>query len=226
VKATASVIIWDWNGTIVEDVAHAVSVLNCMLAKRDLRPVDIDEHRKAFGEPFIDYYRSLGFDFGVDSFESLCEEFAACYHERFSCCELRQGVRRALARFDELRMVQYLITSSEEQKIKGYASHHGLSHFFAAIRGAVDRLAGGKLEMAQELLKNAAGGEAVFIGDLVQDYDIATSLGARCILVAGGHQSRERLASCKGALIVSSLEEVADIIEGDSMGDLFKQTNP
>lgn len=221
-KAANEIVVWDWNGTIVADVEHAVRILNRMLAKRALPSVDIEMHRDAFGAPLIEYYRELGFDFGTDSFESLCEEFATLYQESFSRCELRQGVLEVLKRFKGLGIAQYLLSSSEERQIVNHVSHHKLSHYFSAIKGRTDRLAGGKMEMARELLSACDGSKAIFIGDLVQDYEMAMAFGARCVLVADGHHSHERLALCKGALIVPSFEALAEKIGDDSTGPLFR----
>ena len=57
-------VIWDFNGTILDDVAAGIASVNKMLSDRSLPTIKDKEHyRKIFRFPIIEYYRSLGFDF-------------------------------------------------------------------------------------------------------------------------------------------------------------------
>ena len=57
-------VIWDFNGTILDDVAAGIASVNKMLSDRGLPTIKDEEHyRKIFRFPIIEYYRALGFDF-------------------------------------------------------------------------------------------------------------------------------------------------------------------
>ncbi len=45
------------------------------------------------------------------------------------------------------------------------------------------------------------------IGDTIHDNEVAAELGIRCVLVAGGHQSENRLRST-GTFVISRLKEL------------------
>ena len=53
-------IIWDWNGTLQNDVLAAVAGINFLLEQRGMPLVDIQKHRELFSFPARNYYIALG----------------------------------------------------------------------------------------------------------------------------------------------------------------------
>ena len=68
-------IIWDWNGTLLNDGWLFVEVMNIVLKRRKMKPITLDSYREIFRFPVKDYYMKLGFDFEKESFESSGLEF-------------------------------------------------------------------------------------------------------------------------------------------------------
>jgi phosphoglycolate phosphatase len=64
-------IIWDWNGTILDDFQLCVEIINGMLIKRNMPTITKDEYSDIFDFPVKKYYKRIGFEFHKDSFESL-----------------------------------------------------------------------------------------------------------------------------------------------------------
>ena len=57
-------IIWDFNGTLFDDVEAGINSVNDMLSERGLKTLeDKEDYRKVFKFPIIEYYKDLGFDF-------------------------------------------------------------------------------------------------------------------------------------------------------------------
>ena len=56
-------IIWDWNGSIVDDAWLFVDLMNVVLKKRGLPKISIADYQETFCFPLEDYYKKLGFDF-------------------------------------------------------------------------------------------------------------------------------------------------------------------
>ena len=53
-------IIWDWNGTLLDDLDVSMDALNSILTKEQLPLVlDKDEYRKYFQFPVIEYYKKV-----------------------------------------------------------------------------------------------------------------------------------------------------------------------
>ena len=65
-------VIWDWNGTLLDDAWLCVDVMNGMLSKRGLPLITLEIYRNIFDFPVRDYYLKLGYDFDNESFEMVC----------------------------------------------------------------------------------------------------------------------------------------------------------
>ena len=50
-------IIWDWNGTLINDAWLFVDVMNNILQKRDMHIITIKKYRDIFGFPIKNYYK-------------------------------------------------------------------------------------------------------------------------------------------------------------------------
>ena len=61
--------IWDWNGTLVDDTLLFVDIMNGVLQNRNLDGINIQDYREVFDFPVKDYYTKLGFNFTEEPFE-------------------------------------------------------------------------------------------------------------------------------------------------------------
>ncbi len=82
-------VIWDWNGTLFDDVELVVDIMRGMLARRDLGEFDVERYRELFTFPVRDYYARVGFDFEREPFEELAVEFIDAYVSRWRDYSLR-----------------------------------------------------------------------------------------------------------------------------------------
>ena len=64
-------IIWDWNGTLINNIWLVVEIMNKMLKKRNMPGIDSKKYREIFDFSVTKYYSKLGFDFSDKSFEKL-----------------------------------------------------------------------------------------------------------------------------------------------------------
>ncbi|MBN2352282.1 MAG: hypothetical protein JXD23_06910 [Spirochaetales bacterium] len=55
-------VVWDWNGTLLNDMEACIRSMNLMLENRSLPPIDFETYRNVFTFPVIDYYRAVGID--------------------------------------------------------------------------------------------------------------------------------------------------------------------
>lgn len=82
-------VIWDWNGTLLDDAELCVEVMNDVLTRRQLAPLTAETYAAAFRFPVREYYRELGFDFERETFEVIGTEFIAGYSAGEARCGLR-----------------------------------------------------------------------------------------------------------------------------------------
>ena len=75
-------LIWDFNGTIMDDVKAGIDSVNQMLSERSLPIIpSVEAYRDIFDFPIEEYYRSLGFDFVK---ASLCNLTTCPWHPQHS----------------------------------------------------------------------------------------------------------------------------------------------
>lgn len=191
-------ILWDWNGTLLDDTRAAANAINAMLRRRGLPEITMADYRRRFGFPVRRFYEQIGFKLETEDWDALAEE----YHRLFRG-DSEQGLRTdARAALDAVRARgagQSILSALREDLLKADIAKAGITDYFDRIYG-VDNLDGAtKIARGHELMAalRLKGPEAVMIGDSLHDVESAVALGARCVLVAGGHQSAERLqAAC------------------------------
>jgi phosphoglycolate phosphatase len=202
-------IIWDWNGTLLDDSWLAVRVMDNMLTKRDLPGLTLERYQEVFDFPVQDYYARVGFDFNLESFELLGMEFINHYNNLHFECGLRPFAKETLRKFQDAGLKQYVLSARKHDSLGEEMKYHGISHYFENFMGLSDIYANGKIELGKLLFQTHQINpkKAVLIGDTVHDTETANALGIDCILVEGGHQSAQRL-KMENARIFKTLEEI------------------
>lgn len=202
-------IIWDWNGTLMDDAWLCNEIMNGMLARRGLAAVTLAQYGEIFDFPVRDYYQRAGWDFSIVPFETLSDEFIAEYIRRLTECPLREGAEQALSRAAQAGLTQSVLSAAKQSLLEQLAAHYDLTAHFESLHGINDHHAGGKLEMAKSWLARSGRdpGMMLLVGDTVHDHEVAQELGVDCVLVYSGHMSRARLEAT-GARVVDTLDQI------------------
>lgn len=208
------IVIWDFNGTIIDDVSLGISAVNTLLAKRSL-PIlgSADEYRAKTTFPIIDYYRTLGFDFDAEPYEIIAHEWVALYRAGEKDCPACPGAVEAIRMLSDAGIEQAILSASEREMLLGSLRRMGLDSCFGKIFAQDNVYAAGKLGAAAEMAKKLEGKRAVMLGDTPHDCEAARIMGADCILFTGGHGKYSDLVSCNVPL-VDDLRQAAQIILG------------
>ena len=207
-------IIWDWNGTLFDDVSTGPAILNAMLMKRGKPPLqDLAHYREIFRFPVEDYYRAAGLDFSRETFASMAEDYFALYPIESQNCGLMEGTAEALSAFRAAGFSQNILSASEQGLLERQLKKFGIERYFSHVIGQADGYAVGKTQRGLQWLREEgiSPQSCLLIGDTDHDAETAAKLGCRCLLVSCGHQSRERLQAT-GAPVVDSLREAANLI--------------
>jgi len=191
-------IIWDWNGTLFDDVNWCIECKNGMLAKRGLPTMqDVNAYHDVFCFPIIQYYRNIGFDFQQEPFEELAREYIALYHANTSGnCKLHANAKSVLTDIHNSGITQCVLSASKISNLSSQMSEFDIDDYFDEILGLSDIYAKSKVDIGMDYMARKNITNALLIGDTVHDYEVATALGADCVLIPNGHQSRKALLSC------------------------------
>lgn len=210
-KERYSHVIWDWNGTLFDDVNWCIKIINIMLAKRGIKTLcGISEYQKAFCFPIIQYYRNVGFNFDKEPFEDLAKEYITLYHsEKSGNCRLYPNTKTVLAAIREKCISQIILSASETSNLLSQISEFNIIGYFDEILGISDIYAKSKIETGLDYISRKKVNRAILIGDTKHDFEVSKALGVDCILIPNGHQNRETLLSCN----VPVLEDISYVID-------------
>lgn len=210
-------IVWDFNGTLLDDIQAGIDAVNVMLERRGLAMIDsVEAYRQLFCFPIIDYYAKLGFDFEKeDYYKVLAPEWVAMYLENYKHSTLTPNAKQTLSALKALGYEQTLLSATELGMLKGQLAELGLDGYFAEIWGLDNIHAGGKVDRAMAWRKAHPDAVALFVGDTVHDFEVASAASADCVLYCGGHQSHKQLRMC-GCPIVADLGELLALLSAQS----------
>ncbi len=208
-------IIWDWNGTLLDDVGAALASVNDMLEKRGMPLIDLARYRECIGVPIRKFYERV-FNLENENYDLMIKEYNIGYARYAAACGLSDGAREALAYFSEKGARQVIVSSSHTDIVRSGVERLGIGEYFDEILGARDYLAASKTQRAVDYLhrSGAENGTVLVVGDLEHDAETAAEIGADCVLLASGHEVPERLAKAD-ALVVDSLREIFSPISGE-----------
>jgi phosphoglycolate phosphatase len=205
-------VIWDWNGTLLDDVDCCVDTLNGLRAARQLAPIAREEYRERFGFPVRAFYEGIGFAFADDAeFAALSHEFIAAYQTRAAQMRLTPGAHELLAALGKRGLGHVVVSAMEGRLLGQMLRTYGLHPLLAGHHGRDDLSAGSKVEHGIAAVRRMGldPRELVVVGDTLHDHELGEAIGCPAILYAGGHQTRARLSRA-GAVVVDALGDVAD----------------
>ena len=204
-------IIWDWNGTLLDDTWLCVEGINKSLEKRSLQTITKEIYRKVFSFPVEDYYERLGFDFKKEPFEVAGDEFVAYYAKCFHKVKLHKQVSSALGALEIAGFSQSILSAGKQEYLDQWVKVHGLSEYFMIIRGIDNQYARGKIELGISFIKELPyeKDEIIMVGDTVHDSDVADAMGIDCLLIDHGHMGNKKLKATSRK-VFSNIEQVRD----------------
>lgn len=202
-------IIWDWNGTILNDVDLCVELINELLRERNIKTISKEDYKSIFTIPVKNYYAAIGFDFEKESFEIVGKKWIDEYERRKFECNTYPGVVEVMNKIKSLGIGQSILSAYSQHTLDEMTAHFGLTKYFSHIVGLDNVYAAGKLHLGQQLIKKLGNrkGETLMIGDTEHDYEVANEMGADCILLSGGHYDRKRLEKL-GVPVLDSISEL------------------
>ncbi|MFF5175325.1 HAD family hydrolase [Micromonospora sp. NPDC000089] len=187
-------LVWDWNGTLLDDLDLVVRATNVAFASAGGPTVDADEHRVRFRRPIADYYAEmLGRAVDDEAFGRLDRIFHDAYRAGLTSCALAADATTAIAAWPGS---QSLLSMWFHDELVPTVHTYGLTDHFTRIDGLRAAVGGGpKAEwLAKHLAElGLAGHQVVLIGDSADDADAARSVGAACVLYTGGLSDPARL---------------------------------
>lgn len=202
-------VVWDWNGTLFDDVDLCFDCVNKLLMKYEQKNLcDMNHYKDIFGFPIQDYYVKAGFDFSKYAYEKLAVEYMEDYMNRWKSCSLQKDAIDALNYVHEHGMKQVILSASQIENLKTQVDFFPIKTYLDDLYGIQNIYAKSKIDLAKQLKKDYPDDILFFIGDSLHDIEVADSIGCECICVTCGHQSLQQLQNGNCVIKETLLESV------------------
>ncbi|MDG1139730.1 MAG: HAD hydrolase-like protein [Opitutales bacterium] len=206
-------IIWDWNGTVIDDARLCVQILNDELLKRGLPVINLEFYQENFSFPVNLFYKKIGLPSMGIRYEELNLVFITQYKKYCYFCNLHADVQFVLNKLTNAGVAQSVLSAGKETDIIEFVKYFKLLHCFSTISGVRNIRASGKKEISESHRQKirCSTDKILLIGDTVHDLEIADHLGIDCILFSNGHNSHDVLLA-KTSRVINSYEKLLQFI--------------
>lgn len=212
-------IVWDWNGTLFDDLDVVVRSVNHGLEGFGAVPIDLDGYRSHYTRPVKVFYdRLVGRELTPDEWATVDRVFHDAYRSALDEARLTADAAEALSKVATGGHTQSLLSMFPHQDLIPLVERIGISDFFDRIDGLTSGSPGDlKAAYLEVHLRNIIAGEdprsVVVIGDTPDDAIAASHVGARPILYDGGSHHRSDLEAT-GAEVASTLMAAVEMALG------------
>ncbi|MER8044188.1 HAD hydrolase-like protein [Streptomyces sp. NPDC094032] len=210
-------LVWDWNGTLLDDIGAVIGATNAAFAELGLEPITLERYRELYTVPVPKFYeRLMGRLPTSEEWTVMDGAFHRHYWQRAEGCGLTAGAAELLAGRQASGFTQSLLSLAPHEELLPLVRRHGIAERFLRVDGRVDRSTDGKsANMVRHLaaLEGVPAERVVVIGDAADDAVAAAHVGARAVLYTGGSHSRASLERV-GVPVVDSLAEAVAVAEG------------
>ncbi len=205
-------VLWDWNGTLLNDAPILWGIFNELMRDYGYGTISFERYQEIYRHPVREMYEDVGFDLSRHSFDEVALKWHDLYRGRMASVSLHDDVVPALTFLSQRGSRQAVLSALPQGLLQDVVRAHGVASFFEEVRGLSDHHAVGKVDVGRVLVERLGidGAEVTVIGDSSHDAEVAQAIGAKCLLVARGAESRRRLK----AHGVPVLDSFADIVEG------------
>lgn len=210
-------IIFDFNGTILDDLDICYNLLNEMLILKDHKPVSLDTYLHIFTFPVYDYYKKAGFNFEKepkDDFKELSKYFYDKYYSNFHTLKVFDDVYSFLKNYHN-KYNLYILSATNKSDLDRIISDLNMQDFFKDLIGTKDIYGKAKLDVAIDYFKanKIDFSKTMFIGDTLHDNDIAKYFNATSVLISRGHQSKDVLIKGNPDYIFDNMNQVIELLK-------------
>lgn len=214
-------LVWDWNGTLFDDLEIVVESVNASLALFDAGPIDADGYRAHYRRPITLFYEDLlGRPVSGDEYTEIDRVFHRNYHDALHRADLTADARAAVAAAAQSEASQSVLSMWWHDRLVPMVRRLRLEPHMLAVdghRGAPgetkDQHLAHHVTQLLALFPALERSEMVVIGDITDDADAALAAGVRCILYDGGSQPRGMLAATGVPVADTLLETVSLALE-------------
>lgn len=193
-------LIFDWSGTLVDDLGPVIEATNAVLGKYDIKPLDREGFRRRFRLPYQEFYTDILPHVPLDELEA---HFRPAFDSAVTPVTVLPHAREKLEWCTALGIRTFVLTSMDTLAFERQMDDFSLrGHFEATYSGVLD-----KREVIHKILETHSldPAETAFVGDMTHDVETAHHGGIASIAVLTGYNHPEILAKVRPDITVPDL---------------------
>ncbi len=208
-------LIWDWNGTLFDDLHIVVDAVNASLAAiASGMTIDADDYRDHYQRPVRAFYDAmLERPITNDEWATINVSFHDAYMDLVPLAEPTSDAVGATKEVVRRGLTQSILSMWSHELLGPTVERYGLSGAMLAVRGSDEARGEPKADLLRRhLAELSINGDrrVVMVGDTFDDAAAASAVGIVCVLYDGGSHHREDLERT-GVPVASSLVEAVEI---------------
>ncbi len=204
-------LIFDWSGTLVDDLSPVIEATNIVLEKYQIAALDRESFRRNFRLPYSEFYAELLPDISLAELET---HFRPAFDAATTPVTVLPHAREKLEWCSALGIRCFILTSMDSIAFERQMDDFGLRHHFeATYSGVLD-----KRDLIHQILEthHLHPAETAFVGDMTHDIETARHGGIFSIAVLTGYHHAEVLAAVQPDLTVPDLRVLRDLLDSFS----------
>lgn len=211
---TKKLIIFDWNGTLIDDVWLNLNAINGVLEKRRIKPITTEFYRESFSFPVSGFYKELGLDVKSE-WDEITKEFSSLYIANIEKVKLFPDVIPTLEELKKEGIKTGIFSAMEHSMLNKHVEMLKISQYFSFIEGIENHYAEGKTHLCRKILEKSGCSEReiLFVGDTCHDFETAKAINCDVALVSRGHNTADILRNT-GVPVLGSFNELLKVIRG------------
>lgn len=203
-----SLIIFDWDGTLMDSVGLIVDAMRYAAEKHGLTVSD-EATKSIIGIALVDAFLML-FPNNSDKYDELLATYSEYYVKHCDNDKLFDGIKELIQHLHAQGKTLAIATGKKRKGLERVLPNSGIEAFFTTTKTA-DETAGkpNPLMLEQILVETGTRIEdAVFIGDSIHDIRMAKNINMDCIAVSYGCETAEILAKEQPTKLVTTINEL------------------
>ncbi|MCQ6553151.1 HAD hydrolase-like protein [Streptomyces sp. C10-9-1] len=209
-------LVWDWNGTLLDDITAVIGATNAAFEEIGLAPITLERYRELYCVPVPRFYERLMGRLPTEAeWQVMDAAFHRHYTDRRPGCGLTEGVEQLLGAWQEAGRSQSLLSMYGHDDLVPVVRGYGIESRFVRVEGRRGPSGGSKaahMERHLGALEGVSPRRTVVIGDAVDDAIAAAHVGARAVLYTGGSHSRASLRTAGVPVVDTLAEAVAEAL--------------
>ena len=207
----AKLIVFDWDGTLMDSAAHIVSSLQTAIAELDLEKKTNDELKNIIGLGLREAFFALYPEAGDDELTALTLRYREHFFDKQAdTSKLFSGARELVQELQDKDYYLAIATGKGRNGLNKILKETGMEEFFPITRCADESHSKPHPQMLLDIIDyyGIEANEAIMVGDTEYDLLMANNANANAVGVTYGVHEKQRLLDCEPLTCLDNMNDL------------------